>query len=553
MSILSKLPDIADGARETWEHGVIPADLLFDAVMDSYDGVLPDAGIGSGQIITGDNLRVGKTLLAAVRAGVQDAPALIYMDPPFFTNSKYCQELRIQTARHGEVRLPVSAFDDTWSGGGTLRDGGALERYLRMLSARVSAARDLLSPEGSLWIHLDHHAAHYMKVIADDIFGGPEYLMNEVVWRYGSGGATKRRFARKHDTLLFYAKDPERHRFHPLQEKSYNRGRKPYRFKGVKEYSDEGGWYTLVNMRDVWSVDMVGRTSSERTGYATQKPEALLERIVSSCTEAGALCVDMFGGSGTLAAVCAKSGRRWVTIDSSPLASLHASRRMTALGAAFEVIDGTSTVADEPGDEAAGQGVGSWELSFARAGGPGEPGASAPGRRGGDSSEDSDDSDDSGGDSDGSDDSGDLWVSPASYRMPETGLGVSAGDAAELIETARRAPERFMAGMSAEIRGAGDDGPFRPGCVSYGGSGLRLPAGALTPDARIMIRVEDIFGGAETLVASPDAGMPGASPDAGTPDADTPDADTPDAEMPGASLDADTPEESHDPEGDRAT
>ena len=137
----------------------------------------------------------------------------------------------------------------------------------------------------------------------------------------------RRRYSRKHDTLLFYSKSKD-YCFRPQQEKSYNRGFKPYRFKGVKEYRDDVGWYTLVNMKDVWQIDMVGRTSAERTGYATQKPEALIRRIIESCTEEGDLCVDFFGGSGTMAAAAAKMNRRWISNDIGKLSTINSLKRM---------------------------------------------------------------------------------------------------------------------------------------------------------------------------------------------------------------------------------
>ncbi|MDR0423965.1 MAG: site-specific DNA-methyltransferase, partial [Clostridiales Family XIII bacterium] len=119
-----------------------------------------------------------------------------------------------------------------------------------------------------------------------------------------------------------------------------NRGLKPYRFKGVKEYKDEGGWYTMVNMKDVWQLDMVGRTSAERTGYATQKPEALIARILESCTKEGDLCADFFCGSGTLGAAAEKLGRRWLMCDSGRLAAVNAHKRMVQAGSHFCLMAG---------------------------------------------------------------------------------------------------------------------------------------------------------------------------------------------------------------------
>ena len=147
----------------------------------------------------------------------------------------------------------------------------------------------------------------------DEIFG-MENMVNEIVWGYRSGGASGRRFARKHDTILLYSKTKE-YKFNPQKEKSYNRGALPYNFKGVQEYEDEKGWYTLVNMRDIWEIPMVGRTSGERTGYATQKPEELIRRMVLASTDVGDLCGDFFAGSGTLGAVCMGLGRSFVLCD----------------------------------------------------------------------------------------------------------------------------------------------------------------------------------------------------------------------------------------------
>jgi DNA modification methylase len=482
MNVLSKLSDIAAGALEKWEHGTIPSNLWFEAVMDRYEGVRGDAADEPGRIIRGDNMRVAKTLFAAISAGTQDAPTLIYMDPPVFTRTSFSQNVSIDDAGRGDITLPVRAFSDAWRGAGSEYGedrADAFGLYLAMISERITAARDLLSPEGSLWIHLDHHAVHYVKILADHIFGGPEHMLNEVIWQYSSGGATKKRFARKHDTLLFYAKEPERHRFYPMKEKSYNRERKPYHFKGVKEYRDEGGWYTLVNMRDVWRIDMVGRTSKERTGYATQKPEALIERVVSSCTERGDLCLDMFGGSGTLAVVCERMGRRWITIDESPLASLHAERRIAGKGAPFEIMSGTHTVAESPATGLMVQGAESWGLNVGIEG-DAERGTAV------------------------------VIVKPVSYVIPEGSLDVGPEDAAAVAEKARRSPGSFAAGMSAEIRQASDDGPFRPQCAVYGKDELRLPlraaetrpkacedSDACGPDARIIVRVVDIFGDVE--------------------------------------------------------
>jgi DNA modification methylase len=324
---IAKLPDILETGRRAWEDAaparMRTAELCGAARRDSPGNLL----------LCADNLGVMKFCAQNGRTGAFD---LIYVDPPFFSRVNYGAEIKLKSASGKTLpALRRDAYSDAW--------GGDMETYLRMLVPRLFGFRDLLARTGCLWVHLDWHAVHYVKILLDAIFGG-ENLVNEVIWNYKSGGVSRRRFARKHDTLLFYAKTKDYY-FKPQQEKSYNRDLKPYRFKGVKEYRDETGWYTLVNMKDVWQLDMVGRTSAERTGYATQKPESLLARIIESCTRDGDLCADFFGGSGTLAAAAERMGRRWLLCDSGHLAAINAQKRMLGLGAAFAVL----TDAEETG------------------------------------------------------------------------------------------------------------------------------------------------------------------------------------------------------------
>jgi len=267
------------------------------------EGLIPGR-TGENRLIQGDNRDVLKALLAD--PAVKGKVSLIYIDPPFFSGADY----RAVTGS-GNEQLKHRAYSDSWSRG--------MAAYLKMLYVRIALMRDLLADDGLLFVHVDWHASHYVRILLDEIFG-EERFVNEIIWHYKSGGSTKKHFARKHDNLLVYAKTAK-YRFFPQQEKSYNRGLKPYRFKGVEEFCDEVGWYTLVNMKDVWAIDMVGRTSGERTGYATQKPEQLLERIIRSATAEGDLCCDFFSGSGTLGAAAAKLGRRFILCDESRLAT----------------------------------------------------------------------------------------------------------------------------------------------------------------------------------------------------------------------------------------
>ncbi|MDR2131870.1 MAG: site-specific DNA-methyltransferase [Clostridiales Family XIII bacterium] len=344
---IPNLRDILETGYEAWEKAA-PAELRVAEICGAARADLPE-----NKLLRADNLGVMKSCARDGQAGAFD---LIYADPPFFSRSNYGADIKLKSASGNTLpALRRDAYNDAWD--------DDPEAYLRMLVPRFFGFRELLSRTGCLWVHLDWHAVHCVKILLDAIFG-EENLVNEVIWNYKSGGVSRRRFARKHDTLLFYAKTKEYY-FKPQKEKSYNRGLKPYRFKGVKEYRDEVGWYTLVNMKDVWQLDMVGRTSAERTGYATQKPEALIARILESCTREGDLCADFFAGSGTLAAAAERMGRRWLLCDSGRFAAINAQKRMLNLGAAFSVLTGAGGGAN--GSEASGGG-GSGEAVAGEAG-----------------------------------------------------------------------------------------------------------------------------------------------------------------------------------------
>lgn len=275
------------------------------------------------RLVQGDNIHLMEELLAKESNKKID---LIYVDPPFFSKSHYDAIVKLASKKITKPSsIKLNAYQDCWNDG--------IEGYLKMLLTRCLLMRELLADTGTFWIHLDWHVVHYVKVLLDEVFG-KENFVNEIIWQYKSGGSSSRRFSRKHDTLLCYSKGP-RYYFKPQKEKSYNRNYQPYRFKGVKEYRDERGWYTLVNQKDVWPIDMVGRTSRERTGYATQKPEALLSLILESCTKPGDLCVDFFGGSGTLANVAHKTGRRFYSCDMGSVAMAHSVSRLASSGATF--------------------------------------------------------------------------------------------------------------------------------------------------------------------------------------------------------------------------
>lgn len=335
MSLLKKLPEILEKSKREYEEMTV--------------GSFTPREICTGEeekknwLAQGDNLAYMKYLTEKV--GMKGCFQTIYIDPPFFSQADYGAHIRIGEGE-GQIRVRGKAYSDIWERG--------MADYLYMLALRLYGIRDLLKEDGTVWVHLDWHSVHYVKILMDEIFGADRFI-NEVIWTYKSGGTSKRHFARKHDTLLFYAKGKDYY-FQPMKEKSYNRGLKPYRFKGVEEYRDETGWYTLVNQKDVWQLDMVGRTSSERTGYATQKPEALLHRILESCTRTGDLCGDFFCGSGTLASAAGKLNRNWICCDQGQLAASHVISRMIPQAGGFtfyrQVGEEEFPLSPDPGGEA---------------------------------------------------------------------------------------------------------------------------------------------------------------------------------------------------------
>lgn len=329
MNLIFRLPVILEESKKEYEQ-------LKHAVTTSFFPIEKRGDSTKNLLVQGDNLEFMRFLLTEEH--LEGKLQLIYMDPPFYSQAKYDAVINLETSSLDDpITIKPIAYEDQWKNG--------MEDYLRMLCVRFYLIHDLLSEEGCFWLHLDWHVVHYVKILLDEIFGEKNFV-NEIIWNYKSGGTGKRSFSRKHDTLLFYGKS-KHYYFNPLKEKSYNRGYKPYRFKGVKEYQDEMGWYTMVNMKDVWQIDMVGRTSAERTGYATQKPQQLLERIIESCSREGDLCADFFSGSGTLASTAEKMNRQWIACDIGGIATVNCLKRISGLKGNFTLM---AQRMDESGD-----------------------------------------------------------------------------------------------------------------------------------------------------------------------------------------------------------
>jgi DNA modification methylase len=275
----------------------------------------------TNKLIWGDN----KLILSSLKNGPlreeierQGGLKLVYIDPPFDVGYDFAMEIEVgeETFIKKPGIIEESAYRDTW--------GKGTDSFLAMIYERLVLTRDLLAKDGCIYLHCDWRLNASLRAIMDELFS-PQNFLNHVIWSYSSGGASPNFFGRKHDDLLLFRKSDD-YTFNSTKEKSYNRGLKPYRFKGVEEFQDEVGWYTLVYARDVWKIDMVGRTSGERVDYPTQKPEALLERIIKTSSNEGDLIADFFGGSGTTAAVAEKLGRKWISTDLGKFA-IHTTRK----------------------------------------------------------------------------------------------------------------------------------------------------------------------------------------------------------------------------------
>ncbi|HXX49581.1 MAG TPA: site-specific DNA-methyltransferase [Myxococcota bacterium] len=266
-------------------------------------------------IVKGENLEV-------LRALPDAQVALIYVDPPFNTGrTQRRTRLRTRRAqgqdagdrtgfagrRYASEVVGVSEFADRFDD---------LPAYLE---PRLREARRVLRGDGSLFVHLDPRESHYVKVLLDDIFGRASF-MNEIVWAYDYGARSKRRWPAKHDTLLWYARDPARYAFDYAAME-----RIPYAAPGLvgPEKAARGKTPT-----DVWWHTIVPTNGRERTGYATQKPLGILSRIVAVHSRPGDLVLDFFAGSGTTGEAAARLGRDFILVDSSPEAVRVMSKRL---------------------------------------------------------------------------------------------------------------------------------------------------------------------------------------------------------------------------------
>ena len=304
------------------------------------------------QLYVNDNLTV-------MRGMASETVDLVYLDPPFNSNRNY----RIVLREPDDVRpsAPLPAFEDVWnwddvaealleellrdyvgqpaadavSGLLTLVGRCQLMAYLVNMTPRILEIRRLLKPTGSIYLHCDPTASHYLKVVMDAVFGR-ENFRNEIIWCYRGGGVPRRDFARKHDVILRFSKTDD-YRFNPQYTEYSESSRALVESRGGVSIDDrerdlERGahmpdWWTDINSLQTWSP--------ERTGYPTQKPLKLLERIIRASSDEGDLVLDPFCGSGTTIIAAERLGRSWIGIDIEPMAHQTLQQRFDRAGFAI--------------------------------------------------------------------------------------------------------------------------------------------------------------------------------------------------------------------------
>ena len=312
-------PSLSSVALRTVEIGGCPTDEMPNECAER-----------ANRLIAGETQRVLPTLLSDLAGQIN----LIYIDPPFATGLDFTSTVTLSGSAGGARSITRTAYRDTW---------GDLDSYLRWLDEALVALRDLLSHDGALLLHCDWRAEGVLRLLLDDIFGA-ENFRNAIVWSYRSGGASRREsLARKHDTILLYARSP-RFAIRPQTERQYLR--KP--FMGSRRDA-QGRHYVDTLLRDVlegeitcvgpdeplvrYNVRPVLNLSRERHDYPTQKPLGLLRLLLTLASDPGDLILDCCCGSGSAALAAESLGRRWIAADASPLAIQTTRKRLLALPA----------------------------------------------------------------------------------------------------------------------------------------------------------------------------------------------------------------------------
>ncbi len=327
----------------------------------------------------GDNLDILRRYLP------NESVDLVYLDPPFKSNATYNVLFAEQDGSRAAAQ--VTAFEDTWQWdqaavlsyeeavqqGGRVADalrsmrtflgGSDMLAYLSMMAPRLVELRRVLNPTGSIYLHCDPTASHYLKMLMDAVFG-PKNFQNEIIWYYKGAGISPKRWGRRHDVLLWYSKsdewffdpDPVRDPYADSTKERFSH------YIGNVRGSADYGTQTLnpagKHPDDVWQIPIVAPSARERLGYPTQKPLALLERVVASSCPVGGVVLDPFCGCGTAIDAAQRLGRRWIGIDITHLAinlirhrlldSYGDTIKFTVIGEPTDVASASDLAASDP-------------------------------------------------------------------------------------------------------------------------------------------------------------------------------------------------------------
>jgi DNA modification methylase len=299
-------------------------------VIAEHHGAPLADGAAPNRLVRADNRAAIPALLCELEGRVD----LLYIDPPFATGGSF-------SARTGPGAAEIPAYEDRWEDG--------LGDYLTRMLEQLELFRALLSPRGTIFVHCDWHVSHYLRCLLDEVFGAASFK-NEIVWRYRRWPAKTKSFQRMHDVLFWYGKSPnDSHAWTPLYEelapstqKTWGTKRQVADFSSGRRKPSQTEEETLgAPMADVWDIGIIAPIAHERVGYPTQKPEALLRRVIEAASRPGDLVADFFCGSGTTLAVAEKMGRRWIGCDVGGVAVHTAKKRLLALPgcAAFDLLE----------------------------------------------------------------------------------------------------------------------------------------------------------------------------------------------------------------------
>jgi adenine specific DNA methylase Mod len=282
----------------------------------------------TNKLIWGDN----KLILSSLKSGPlreeiekQGGLKLIYIDPPFDVGADFSMDIEIgdNTFTKRPNVLEELAYRDTW--------GNGTDSFIAMIYERLILMRDLLAEDGSIFVHCDYRVNSYMRLCLDEVFG-KEKIKNEIIWKYSGGRLGKQFFGRKHDNIFWFSKTDNWQFFPDRVRDDYAEATKE-RFASTvrnvrdgKDFGEQGLNPEGKHPEDVFVISIEAPSSNNRTGYPTQKPEPLLEKLILACSNEGDLIADFFCGSGTTATVAEKLGRKWITSDLGKFA-IHTTRK----------------------------------------------------------------------------------------------------------------------------------------------------------------------------------------------------------------------------------